>query len=160
MQIELSVHYQVKVIRFVRCGCIVSLPDKSTQLIHVSQISPLFVSEPSDFVTIGEVYDAVGVPGTDRPVQLSLKHLNLSKLSPRDFAMRQDSMNESLNIMQGYYNKDKDIDAESRTAHTHHRKEHSTRAVSEYCEYPIDKQRRKEKYDRSKRRRRDDIIDN
>lgn len=78
MEIQLNQKYTVKVIKIIKCGCIVELDDKSTQLIHLSQISNQFVRCPEEFVSVGDVFEALGVPGVKNPVELSLKHLGLT----------------------------------------------------------------------------------
>jgi len=79
MYFEVGKKYKVKVIRFVNSGIVVELEDKTTSLIHISQISSNFVESAKDFVTMGEEYEALGVEGKSKPVELSLKYLNLSK---------------------------------------------------------------------------------
>lgn len=81
MDIIKDKYYDVIAIRYTKCGVIVELPDHSTQLIHVANISNQFVKDPSDFVIIGNSYQAIGVIGVNSCPQLSLKHLNLCNLN-------------------------------------------------------------------------------
>ena len=61
----------------MKSGAIVQLDDGSTALIHISRISDKFVADIRDFVQVRGEYVARGVAGTARPVELSLKHLDL-----------------------------------------------------------------------------------
>lgn len=77
MKLKLGEIYPATVIKFVRSGIIVKLPDKSSEFIHLSNISDQFVRNIADFVELGKCYQAQGVPGKARDVELSLKHLKL-----------------------------------------------------------------------------------
>lgn len=77
MELEVGKDYNVIVINIVKSGVIVQLEDGSTALIHISRISDKFVADIRDFVQIRGEYVARGVEGTARPVELSLKHLDL-----------------------------------------------------------------------------------
>lgn len=77
MELQLDQLYTVKVLKTLPRGVIVELEDQSTELIHISQIADCFVKNVSDFVKQGEIYEAKGVQGNARPIELSFKHLNL-----------------------------------------------------------------------------------
>ena len=83
MQLEVGKKYHVIVINIVQSGAVVELDDKSTALIHISRISDSFVADIRDFVEIRGEYEALGVEGFARPVELSLKHLNLRKAADK-----------------------------------------------------------------------------
>lgn len=95
MELQLGQTYKVEVIKIIDYGCVVRLEDRSTELIHLSQISPKFVKHVEEFVSIGDVFEAQGVPGLKNPVQLSLKHLNL--VSPYANANKQDNQSNNRN---------------------------------------------------------------
>lgn len=78
MNLAVGQSYKVKVVKFTQAGAIVELEDKSTQFIHISQISDKFVHSIGNFLTIGNTYDAVAIEGKARPVELSLRHLHLN----------------------------------------------------------------------------------
>lgn len=83
MELVASQKYPVKVLRIIKAGLIVEMEDKSTELIHISKIANAYVSNAADFVTVGETYEAEAIQGTARPVELSLKHLNLKSTAPQ-----------------------------------------------------------------------------
>lgn len=84
MDLILNNKYDVIVIRFIKSGAIVQLIDGSTELIHLSNISNTFVSDPASFLDIGGSYEAICVEGKARPTELSLCHLNLRCNSKTD----------------------------------------------------------------------------
>lgn len=73
MNLEIGSQYQVTVIKIVQCGAIVEAEDGSTHLIHVSKLSTKYVSDVSTIVNVGDKLTVVGIQGTARPVELSLK---------------------------------------------------------------------------------------
>lgn len=77
MELNLGQTYKVEVIKIIQYGCVVRMGDGTTELVHLSQISNQFVKNVEEFVSIGNVLEAQGVPGLKNPVQLSFKHLNL-----------------------------------------------------------------------------------
>lgn len=78
MNLVLGEHYNVVVVKFVSSGIVVRLEDRSTELIHTSRISDKFVKDPANFVQVDQILDAECVEGRTRPLELSLKHLNLN----------------------------------------------------------------------------------
>lgn len=81
MTLEIGSIYHVKVIKLLDKAIIVRLPDNSTELIHVSKIANAFVKAPEEYVSIDDEFDAVGVKGQTKPVELSLRHLDLKKFN-------------------------------------------------------------------------------
>lgn len=79
MYFEVGKQYKVKVVKFVSSGIIVELQDKTTALIHISQISNEFVESAKDFVAVGTTYDATAITGKSKPVELTLRPLSLKK---------------------------------------------------------------------------------
>lgn len=77
MELNIGQTYKVEVIKIIQYGCVVRMEDGTTELVHLSQISNQFVKNVEEFVSIGNVLEAKGVPGLKNPVQLSFKHLNL-----------------------------------------------------------------------------------
>jgi len=70
--------YTATVVRYSRSGAVVTVEGHDgTELIHLSKISPRFVNNTSDFLSIGDVVSAECVSGHSRPHELSLLHLNL-----------------------------------------------------------------------------------
>ena len=106
MELVLDNHYKVTPIRFERYGAIVELEDGSTQLIHISMISDKYVKEVSDYLNIGDTYDALCVVNTyTQHPQLSLKHLSLK--SVQDY-IRSDYNHERSSTRSKYNNKHSD----------------------------------------------------
>ncbi len=84
MELALGQKYQVKVVKITPRYIVVSMPDDTTEIIHISQIANCFVKYTSDFVSVDQTYEAEAVEGNNRPVELSLKHLDLkSTYRPR-----------------------------------------------------------------------------
>ena len=87
MKLEIGKHYTVKVVKILERGVVVSMEDDTTEFIHISKISPRFVKNIVDFVSVDTVYDAEAVEGVAHPVELSLRHLNLTPMNyqkPKD----------------------------------------------------------------------------
>lgn len=189
MEIQLNQKYTVKVIKIIKCGCIVELDDKSTQLIHLSQISNQFVRCPEEFVSVGDVFEALGVTGVKNPVELSLKHLGLT--SPyadmrKQRAKRNDSshttadnetnslhtphksfdkskFNKNNDNMRDYESKHDDYADDAfnkRNSKSRTSRNNANKSHnSAMYDYPADKQRRKDKRSRDKRHRKDRYFD-
>lgn len=81
MTLEIGSIYHVKVIKLLDKAIVVRLLDNSTELIHVSKIANAFVKAPEEYVSIDDEFDAVGVKGQTKPVELSLRHLDLKKFN-------------------------------------------------------------------------------
>ena len=90
MDLILGQEYSIRVEKIISAGAIVRVLDDNggyTKLLHISNISPQFVKNIDDFISIGDTYIAKGVIGKSGSVELSLKHLNLKprfKTSPRE----------------------------------------------------------------------------
>lgn len=83
MTLEIGSTYHVKVIKLLDKAIIVRLTDNSTELIHVSKIANAFVQSPEEYVSLDDEFDAIGVKGLTKPVELSLKHLELKKFNSK-----------------------------------------------------------------------------
>lgn len=81
MVLEKDVFYPAKVVKIEKFGIIVEMEDRSTILVHISNISNSFVSDPANFVSVGETHLAKCIEGKTRPLELSLKHLDLKDRS-------------------------------------------------------------------------------
>lgn len=60
-------------------GIFVSLDDQHSGLIHISEISKLFVKNPADYVSVGEIIKAIVIEdneGDSSHVKLSIKELD------------------------------------------------------------------------------------
>lgn len=69
--------YPVTVKGLLPQGIIVQIDDTEyTTLIHISKIARRYVSDPAEFVSVGDKYKALGHIGGKRP-ELVLSHLNL-----------------------------------------------------------------------------------
>lgn len=82
MNLSVDQIYKVKVIKIIKAGVIVELEDKSTQLIHISNIANNYIASIDAYVSVGDVFDAMAVPSTVKGVELSLKHLKLKNRDP------------------------------------------------------------------------------
>ena len=96
MNLVLGEHYNVVVVKFVSSGVVVSLEDQSTELIHTSRISDKYVKDPANFVQIGQKLDAECVEGRSRPLELSLKHLNLNNRCDKSNTMSKHDASTSV----------------------------------------------------------------
>lgn len=72
MAIELGKVYEVRTIKLLPFGVIVELPDKSTELVHISNLSDKFVKHVEDVVSVDRIYHAVCVQG-QKKIELSFK---------------------------------------------------------------------------------------
>lgn len=78
MEFDIGEAYVVTPIRFEKFGAIVELEDGTTSLVHISEISESFVSDPANYLDIGKQYVAKAVRGDSKhPIQLSVRHLGL-----------------------------------------------------------------------------------
>lgn len=79
MELVLGNKYQVAVSHMVKSGAVVRLEDNTTELIHLSNISESYVHSADEYLRSGEAYEAECIMGRDNRLQLSLKHLKLTK---------------------------------------------------------------------------------
>lgn len=108
MAIKVDVLYTVRIKKFIKAGVIVELADGSTELVHVSNIANTYVADPGEFLIISEYYQALGVPGKAKPVELSFKYLNLR---PRNASQRKRAESEeSASNTKSRRNTDSSID--------------------------------------------------
>lgn len=77
MDLQIGTIYNVRVIKLESFGAIVEMDDRSTSLIHISNIADAYVSSVGDYLSIDDRLQAEGVAGKVKPVELSLKYLNL-----------------------------------------------------------------------------------
>lgn len=87
-------------------GIIVSMEDGTTNLIHISNISNEFVRDISDYVEIGKMYVALCIEGKKRPLELSLKHLDLKEkrvyAKPKDEDITEDTHIVSVDAVRNH----------------------------------------------------------
>lgn len=60
-------------------GAILKMEDGSTHLLHISNISEHYVSDVSDYITVGDKYEVTAVPGTVKSIELTLKDVEVSE---------------------------------------------------------------------------------
>lgn len=72
MELQVGQIYQVHTIKLLNYGVIVKLSDNSTELIHISKLSDKFIRSVEEAVSVDKTYNAIGVKGTKKPVELSL----------------------------------------------------------------------------------------
>lgn len=77
MKLEKDKTYSVKVIALQSFGVIVEMEDKTTELVHISNLANMFVKDVAEFASIGDTYEACCIEGKKRPLELSFKHLDL-----------------------------------------------------------------------------------
>lgn len=132
MKLSAGQEYPVKVIKLLNIGAIVEMPDKSTELVHISQISDKYVKSVEYFLSVGDelVARCVECNGS-RPLQLSFKHLDLQPIAtklPVDRELNAQSLTKQNNFDRYVPDKDKDEDDESLkqhpSKHKHQRKKH------------------------------------
>lgn len=105
MEFKVDSLYHVKVIKIVPSGCVVSLDDRSTELIHLSNLSNSYVKDVSDFVAVGDEFEAKAIAGKVKSTELSLRYLDLQPIYKSDLGDTFD-MEEALKKMNFDY-KDK-----------------------------------------------------
>lgn len=114
MKLSAGQEYHVKVIKLLNIGAIVEMSDKSTELVHISQISDKYVKSVEYFLSVGDelVARCVECNGS-RPLQLSFKHLDLQPIAtklPVDREVNSQSPAKSSNFDRYIPDKDKDED--------------------------------------------------
>ena len=166
MDLKLNQTYRTEVIKILQYGCIVKLSDGSTSLVHVSQISPQYVNNISDFVSVGDVLYAQYVPSNkgDSAGQLSFKHLNLSSqpVSRNVHNVSTTRVNTAHSSgrkqTDNYYSTDDDVvPLRSRPSKVQKRVEHDSWDTFSYDNYR-NKQKRADRRN-NKRRRKDKYFD-
>lgn len=78
MNLEIGKDYNVTAVKLLPAGVLVELEDKTTQLVHISNVADCYVTDVADFVSVGKQYSARCEVGNTRPVQLTFKHLGLT----------------------------------------------------------------------------------
>lgn len=152
MNLVVGQEYHVRVIKLLNIGAIVEMPDKSTELVHISQISDKYVKSVEYFLSVGDelVARCVECNGS-RPLQLSFKQLDLQPIAtklPVDREVNSQSHAKRSNFDRYVPDKDKDEDNESLNQHPSKHK-HQRKKNPDYSE----KDARRDRYNtRSKRR--------
>ena len=78
--LNIGQEYGITVLKILPAGIIVHLSGTDfTELIHISEISTDYVSDISEYVTVGEKYTAKAQLGKYGNKELTLKHLNLKR---------------------------------------------------------------------------------
>lgn len=79
MDIIVGNQYPVKVRKILPVGAVVTVNDdpNDTYLIHISNLANTFVKDVAEFVSVGETHMATAIVGKKRPIELSLKDLDL-----------------------------------------------------------------------------------
>lgn len=77
--LEIGKTYIVTVKRITPKGTVVTLEDNTTEFIHVSRISSEYVTDVSEYVSVGDILQAECIKGTVHPAELSLLNLHLSR---------------------------------------------------------------------------------
>jgi predicted RNA-binding protein with RPS1 domain len=77
--LELNGHYSATVVKILERGAVVTISgiDGKTGFIHISNVSESFVSNISDYLAVGQTYDAV-CTDTEK-FSFSVKHLGLER---------------------------------------------------------------------------------
>ena len=66
-------------------GAILKMEDNTTSLLHISNISDEYVSNVADFITVGQSYEVTAIPGKVRPVELTLRDVDVSAFYEDDY---------------------------------------------------------------------------
>lgn len=82
MELIIGNDYKVVVTKIIQSGIIVELEDKSTQLIHISNLSDKFVSDINLMFAVGDVANATAIAGKVKPVELSIKAYSAKHTEP------------------------------------------------------------------------------
>ena len=99
MNLEVGKQYNVTVVKVLPIGAVVELEDKSTELVHISNIADCFVADVADFVTVGNNYVATCEEGPKKPLQLTFKPLGLKSSKTGQYVKTtQDKKHISKNI--------------------------------------------------------------
>lgn len=153
MNLAVGQEYYVTVIKLLNIGAIVEMSDKSTELVHISQISDKYVKSVEYFLSVGDKLVARCVEcNRSRPLQLSFKHLDLQPIAtkiPVDRELNAQRLTKQNNFDRYVPDKDKDIDDEYLAKQHHSKHKHQRNKHPDYSE----KDARRDRYNnRSKKR--------
>ena len=84
MKLRLGHKYTGQAISIKPFGAILKLDDGSTHVLHISNISNDFVSNVADYIHIGEYYEVTAIPGQTKPIELTLKDVDVSEFYEDD----------------------------------------------------------------------------
>lgn len=73
MKLVIGETYEAEVIKILSYGAIVKMKDDTTQLLHISNISDIFVRNVGDFVHVGDTIKVDCIQGTVLPEEISIK---------------------------------------------------------------------------------------
>lgn len=93
MNLEVGKQYNVTVTQILPVGAVVELEDKTTELVHISNIANCYIANIADFVSIGNQYVATCESGTKKPLVLSFKSLNLKSTNYKPKPPRSSKLN-------------------------------------------------------------------
>lgn len=80
MELVPGKRYDVTVKQIIdKVGVVVIMEDNSTELIHISNIADCYIDDASKYVAVGDSLVARCQEGKTRPIELTLKHLNLQR---------------------------------------------------------------------------------
>lgn len=116
MNLEVGKQYNVTVVKILAVGAVVELEDKTTELIHISNIADCFIDDVAHFVSVGKEYVATCEEGSKKLIQLTLKPLELKsqyvrpekepkRRNPQNLDKMIDAANASFEERNARYNK-------------------------------------------------------
>ena len=88
MTLQPGATYNVTVVKILPYGAVVEMEDKSTQLVHISNISDKFVRDVADFVSVGRQYKVDCIEGKVKPLELSMKKYTADTVLPYHYDRR------------------------------------------------------------------------
>lgn len=77
MKLEIGHRYRCKAEFLLHYGVIMRMEDGSTELLHISNVTDGYVAELSKFVTVGQEYEVTAIPGKSRPIEITLKDVEV-----------------------------------------------------------------------------------
>lgn len=97
MKLRKGHRYTGKVIDIRPYGAILEMNDGSTHLLHISNISNDYVSDVSNILEIGETCEVTAIPGKVKPIELTLKDVDVSEFYDDDDD--DDDENEDFDVL-------------------------------------------------------------
>lgn len=99
MKLQVGQKYDVVVVKILDFGAVVEMEDKSTELIHISNIADEYIADVCEYVSVGEHYSAVCQSGKHKEFELSLKHLGLKSQKAKPYKQSSRLTKDNLDDM-------------------------------------------------------------
>lgn len=73
MNLVIGNQYTCEAVEIRDYGAIMKMEDRTTQLLHISNISDNFVKSVADYISVGSIYTVTAVPGRVKDIEITLR---------------------------------------------------------------------------------------